>query len=175
MSAPRHSIVNNPPLRLAWELQYSVHMTMLPVLAAAMLLAQAQPSTPAQKTDPNAPVTMTGCVSRDYTDSKNANAYTFIDNTDGSRYRLTSKNNNIPVGRYSGLNVQVVGIINTKNLSVAGGFWPSPNVAAQAGNIDVAQAAVAAMPGGPSNGIGNVSLPVLNVTRLSLGQGECKK
>lgn len=174
MSAPRHDIVNNPAVPLAWELQYSGHMSILPVFAAAVLLAQTQPSTPAQKTDPNAPITMTGCVARDYTDSKNANSYTFIDNSDGSRYRLASKNN-IPVGRYSGLNVQVVGIINTKNLSVAGGFWPSPNVAAQAGNIDVAQAAVAAMPGGPSNGVGNVSLPVLNISRLSLGQGECKK
>ena len=172
MSAPRHGIVNNPAVALAWELQYSGRMSILPVFAAAVLLAQAQPSTPpAQKTDPNAPVTMTGCVARDYTDSKNANSYTFIDDTNGSRYRLAGKS----VSKYSGMTVQVVGIVNTKNLSVYGGFWPSPNVAAQAGNIDVAQAAVAAMPGGPSNGVGNVSLPVLNVTRLSLGHGECKQ
>jgi hypothetical protein len=144
---------------------------MLPVFAAALLLAQAQPSQPAPKTDQNAPVTMTGCVARDYTDSKNANAYTFIDNADGNRYRLAGKS----VSKYSGMSVQVVGIVDTKKLRVAGGLWPSPNVAAQAGNIDVAQAAVAALPGGPTTGVGNVELPVLNVTRLSLGQGECRK
>lgn len=146
-------------------------MTILPVVAAAVLLAQAQPSQPAEKKDPNAPVTLNGCVQRDYTDSKNANAYTFVEGTSGSRYRLNGKT----VSKYSGMSVEVVGIVDTKKLRVAGGFWPSPNVAAQAGNIDVATAAVAAMPGGPSTGVGNVELPVLNVTRLSLGQGECRK
>jgi|SRR5580765_5110550 hypothetical protein len=146
-------------------------MTILPVVAAAVLLAQAQPSQPAEKKDPNAPVTLNGCVQRDYTDSKNANAYTFVESTSGSRYRLNGKT----VSKYSGMSVEVVGIVDTKKLRVAGGFWPSPNVAAQAGNIDVGTAAVAAMPGGPSTGVGNVELPVLNVTRLSLGQGECRK
>ena len=146
-------------------------MTILPVIATAVLLAQAQPSQPAEKKDPNAPVTLNGCVQRDYTDSKSATSYTFIDSTSGSRYRLAGKS----VSRYSGMSVQVVGIIDTKKLRVAGGFWPSPNVAAQAGSIDVSTAAVAAMPGGPSTGVGNVEVPILNVTRLSLGQGECRK
>jgi hypothetical protein len=66
-------------------------MTILPVVAAAVLLAQAQPSQPAEKKDPNAPVTLNGCVQRDYTDSKNANAYTFVESTSGSRYRLNGK------------------------------------------------------------------------------------
>ena len=146
-------------------------MTILPVVAAAVLLAQAQPSQPAEKKDPNAPVTLNGCVQRDYTDSKSATSYTFIDSTSGSRYRLAGKS----VSKYSGMSVQVVGIVDTKKLRVAGGFWPSPNVAAQAGSIDVGTAAVAAMPGGPSTGVGNVDIPILNVTRLSLGQGECRK
>jgi len=171
LSAPTARVVNNPAQRLASELHYSGHMTILPVLAAAVLLAQAQPSQPAEKTDPNAPITMTGCVSRDYTDAKNANAYTFVDSASGGRYRLSGKS----LSKYSGQNVQVVGIIDTKKLRVAGGLWPSPNVAAQAGNIDPAQAAVAALPGGPTTGTGNVVMPVLNVTRLSLGQGECRK
>ncbi|HET6957341.1 MAG TPA: hypothetical protein VFI56_12185 [Vicinamibacterales bacterium] len=147
-------------------------MSILPVIAAAVLLAQAQPSQPAaEKQDPNAPVTLNGCVQRDYTDSKNANAYTFIENTSGSRYRLAGKS----VSKYSGMSVQVVGVVDTKKLRVVGGLWPSPNVAAQAGSIDVATAAVAALPGGPTTGVGNVELPILNVTRLSLGQGECRK
>jgi hypothetical protein len=174
LSAAGHDIVNNPAVRLAWELQYSGHMTLLPVLAAAVLLAQAQPSAPAQKQDPNAPVTMTGCVTRDYTDAKNANAYTFIDNADSSRYRIVGKN--VSVSKYSGMSVQVVGIVNKRKLSVVGGFYPSTNVAAQAGSIDVGQAAVAALPGSAATtGVGNVELPVLNVTRLSLDTGECKK
>lgn len=143
----------------------------LPILAAAVLLAQTQPAPPAQKTDPNAPVTMNGCVTRDYTDSKNATAYTFVDSTDGSRYHLKGKS----LSKYSGMSVQVVGVVDTKKVKVVGGLWPSPNVAGQAGAIDPGKAAVAALPGGPTTGTGNVDLPTLNVTRLSLGQGECRK
>lgn len=174
MSAPAAAVVNNPARPLAPELQYIEHMNILPVLAAAILLAQAQPSQPPDKTDkkdPNGPITMNGCVQRDYTDAKNANAYTFVNGTDGSRYRLAGKS----VSKYSGMSVQVVGVVDTKKLKVTGGLWPSPNVAAQAGAIDPGQAAIAALPGGPTTGVGNVDLPVLNVTRLSLGQGECRK
>jgi hypothetical protein len=149
-------------------------MTLLPVLAAAVLLAQAQPSAPAPKTDPNAPVTMTGCVTRDYTDAKNPTAYTFVDGTTGSRYRLASKN--VSVSRYSGMSVFVVGIVDTKKLNFVGGLLPSPNIAAQAGSLDPAQVAVASLPGSAATtGVGRVELPTLNVTRLSLGQGECRK
>src|SRR6266481_2470256 len=107
-------------------------MTMLPVLAAVLLVAQSQP---AQNTEPkpdrNAPITMNGCVTRDYTDNKNASAYTFVDNTDGSRYRLNGKS----LSKYSGLSVQVVGVVDTKKVKVVGGLYPSPNIAAQAGAI----------------------------------------
>ena len=145
---------------------------MLPVLAAVLLAAQSQPAPKTdQKPDPNAPLTMSGCVTRDYTDSKNANAYTFVDNTDGSRYRLKGRS----LSKYSGMAVQVVGVVDTKKVKVVGGLYPSPNVAAQAGAIDPAKAAVAALPGGPTTGIGNVDLPTLNVTRLSLGSGECRR
>lgn len=146
---------------------------MLSILAAALLSAQSQPAPKADaKTDPNAPVTMSGCVARDYTDSKNANAYTFVDNADGARYHLKGKS----LSRYSGMSVQVVGsIVDSKKLKVAGGLYPSPNVAAQAGAIDPAKAGVAALPGGPTTGIGNVDIPTLSVTRLSLGQGECRR
>ena len=114
---------------------------------------------------------MNGCVTRDYTDSKNANAYTFVDNTDGSRYRLKGRS----ISKYSGMAVQIVGVVDTKKVKVVGGLYPSTNVAAQAGAIDPAKAAVAALPGGPTTGIGNVDLPTLNVTRLSLGSGECRR
>ena len=65
---------------------------MLSVLAAVLLAAQTQPApTTAPKPDPNAPITLNGCVTRDYADSKNANAYTFIDNTDGSSFTLENQ------------------------------------------------------------------------------------
>ena len=144
---------------------------MLSLLAAAFLVAQAQQPAPAPKPDPNAPVTMNGCVTRDYTDSKNANAYLFEDSADGSRYHLKGKS----LSKYSGMSVQVVGVIDTKKLRIVGGLYPSANVAGQAGAIDPAKAAIAAMPGGAATGTGNVELPTLNVTRLSLDKGECRR
>jgi len=146
---------------------------MLYILAVALLAAQAQTAPKTEtKADSKAPVTLNGCVSRDYTDTKNATAYTFIDNTDGSRYHLKGKG----VSKYSGMSVQVIGtIVQTKNLKIGGGLWPSPNVAAQAGALDPATAGIAALPGGPTTGVGNVDLPTLNVTRFSLGSGECTR
>jgi len=145
---------------------------MLPVFAAALLLAQSQPAGKTDpKPDPNAPLTMNGCVTRDYTDSRNANAYTFINSIDGTRYHLKGSS----LTKYSGMSVQVVGVVDTRKVKVVGGLYPSPNVAAQAGAIDPAKAGVAALPGGPTRGTGNVDLPTLNVTRLSLGQGECRR
>jgi len=116
---------------------------------------------------------MSGCVERDYTDAKNASAYTFVNDTDRRRYRVSGKS----LSKYSGMSVQVVGVVvDTRKLKVAGGLWPSPNVAAQAGVFDPSgSAAVAALPGGPATGVGNVELPTLNVTQLSLGKGECRK
>ena len=147
---------------------------MISFLLAVMLLAQSQPAAPAPKVervDPNAPLTLNGCVTRDYTDGRNANAYTFVDAVDGSRYRLKGKS----LSKYSGMSVQVVGVLDTKKVKFVGGLYPSPNVAGQAGAIDPAKAGVAALPGGPTSGTGNVDLPTLNVTRLSLGQGECRR
>ena len=147
-------------------------MTILPVLAAALLLAQSQAApTTAAKADPKAPLTLNGCVTRDYTDGRNASAYTFVDGVDGSRYRVSGQN----VSKFSGMSVQVVGVLESKKVKIVGGLWPSANVAGQAGAIDPAKAAVAAMPGGGSSGTGNVELPTLNISRVSLGKGECSR
>ena len=140
-------------------------------LLAAVLFAQSQPAAPAApKTDPNAPVTLSGCVTRDYTDAKNASTYTFLSD-EGGRYRLNGKG----VSQYSGMAVEITGKIDHKKIKFAGGLYPSPNIAAQAGAIDPGVAAVAAMPGGSATGVGNVDIPTLNVTRLSLGKGECRR
>jgi len=141
------------------------------ILAAAVLLAQTPSTAPAPKPDPKAPLTMNGCVTRDYTDSKNSSAYLFEDKVDGSRYRLKGKS----LSKYSGLSVQVVGVVDSRKLKFVGGLYPSATIAGQAGAIDPGKAAVAAMPGGSTTGTGNVELPTLNVTRLSLGEGECRR
>jgi hypothetical protein len=138
-------------------------MSIIPVVVA-LLLAQAQPE-PQKKVDPNEPVTLKGCVAREVS---SGSSYTFSD-SNGQRYRLAGKS----VAKYSGMAVEVVGLVDRKNVSVVGGLWPSTNVAAQAGNMDPGKAAVAALGGGPV-GTGRVELPTLRITRVGLGAGECK-
>lgn len=140
-------------------------MSIMPVVVA-LLLAQSQPA-PQKKADSNEPVTLKGCVARDETSS--GSSYTFTDST-GTKYRLAGKS----VSKYSGMSVEVVGLIDKPNLTVKGGLWPSPNVAAQAGNIDPGVAAVAAL-GGGTVGTGRVELPTLRITRVGLGTSECKQ
>ena len=139
-------------------------MSIIPVVVA-LLLAQA-PSAPQKKADSNEPVRLKGCVVRD---TSSGNSYTFTDSA-GTKYRLAGKS----VSKYSGMSVEVVGLIDKPNLSVKGGLWPSPNVAAQAGNIDPGVAAVAAL-GGGTVGTGRVELPTLRITRVGLGTSECKQ
>ena|SRR5882672_1869084 len=140
-------------------------MSIIPVLAAAVLLAQQ--SDPQKKVDANQPVTLTGCVVRDLA---NGSSFTLTDSTDGAQYRLTGKS----VSKYSGMAVQVVGVLDNRRVKIQGGLWPSPNVAGQAGAIDPGKAAVAAL-GGGTTGTGNVALPTLRITRVGLGAGECRK
>ena len=140
-------------------------MSIIPVVVA-LLLGQAQPADPQKKVDQNDPVTLKGCVVRD---QSSGSSYTFTDSA-GLKYRLAGKN----VAKYSGMSVEVVGLINRPNLVVKGGLWPTPNVAAQAGNMDPGKQAVAALQAG-TVGTGNVELPTLRITRVGLGAGECKQ
>jgi hypothetical protein len=138
-------------------------MNIIPVVVA-LLLAQSQPA-PQQKANSTDPITLNGCVERD---TSSGSSYTFTDNN-GQQYRLSGKS----VAKYSGLTVEVVGIVDRKDLKVVGGLWPSPNVAAQAGSLDPGVAAVAAL-GGGTTGTGRVDLPRLRITRVGVAQGECK-
>jgi hypothetical protein len=143
-------------------------MSILPVVVA-LLLGQSQPPAqpaPEKKVDQNAPVTLKGCVARD---ASSGSSYTFTDSA-GLKYRLAGKS----VEKYSGMAVEVVGLVNRPNLVVKGGLWPTPNVAAQAGNMDPGRQAVAALQAGTA-GTGNVELPTLRITRVGLGAGECKQ
>ena len=138
-------------------------MNIIPVVVA-LLLAQSPP-VPQQKANPNEPVTLNGCVERD---TSSGSSYTFTDSS-GQQYRLAGKN----VARYSGLTVEVVGIVDRRDLKVVGGLWPSTNVAAQAGSLDPGVAAVAALGGGTTTG--RVDLPRLRITRVGVARGECKR
>jgi hypothetical protein len=159
-------LVNNPSLLPASKLHYIQGMSIIPVVVA-LLLAQSQP-VPQKKVEPNPnePVTLKGCVARE---AASGSSYTFTDESNGTKYRLAGKN----VAKYSGMSVEVVGLVDRRNVAVTGGLWPTPNVAAQAGSMDPGKAAVIAL-GGGSTGTGNVELPRLRITRVGLGASECK-
>lgn len=127
-------------------------------LAAAPLAAQA----PADKKPAKPPktLTLTGCVAR----GANGEDLTITDQS--GTYRLTGKK----VSDFVGQRVQIVGSIFGKKLQIETGLKPSPNVAAQAGAIDPAEAAVAAS--GGSAPTGDVQLPDFRVkTVRPLGAG----
>jgi hypothetical protein len=127
--------------------------------------ARAQTSKSSAKEN-NTPSTLTGCVS----DRALPNGeFTFTDGTTGSKFRLTGKG----IRQWAGQQVEIVSGPN-KRLSVKGGLYPSPNIAAQAGAIDPAQAAIARQPGGTASGTGGVDLPEFRVARVRAAGGSCR-
>lgn len=146
------------------------HLLVLVIAATATLAAQSGPqsgSPASTKPDPDKPMTLTGCVTRD---AAGAKQFTFTDSTDGSQYHLSGRN----VAKYLGQPLQIVGIVETRRLRVVGGLTPSPNIAGQAGAIDPGKAAVAAL-GGGTTGTGSPDLPTFKVARVSATPGECRK
>ena len=61
-----------------------------------------------------------------------------------------------------------------KGITFRTGLWPSPNVAAQAGALDPAKAAVANLPGGAADAVGVNPLPEFKVIRLRGVEGACQ-
>lgn len=111
-------------------------------------------------------MTMTGCLSATPTVS---GELTFLDGESGNSYRVTGKG----IRRHAGQRVEIIGSAGGKRLSIRGGLLPSPNVAAQAGAMDPAQAAIASQPGGGSVGTQAV-LPEFHVTRVRRLDGACR-
>jgi hypothetical protein len=111
-------------------------------------------------------VELVGCVS----DDPGASGAFTLDESGGSKYRLTGKS----VRKYAGRMVRLVGGPQGKRLSIRGGLWPSPNVAAQAGAIDPAQASIARQPGGAASGTGGVDLPEFRVVSVRGVDGSCR-
>jgi hypothetical protein len=133
---------------------------LLSTLVAMMFAAQATPAPPATTTkDANSNITLSGCVTRDAT---TPGAFTFADAATGARYRMSG----VSMRKYNDQRVEIVGKPADKRFTVRGGLYPSPNMAAQAGAIDPAQAAIANMPGGANTGTGDAQLPTFRVVRV---------
>jgi hypothetical protein len=140
------------------------------LLAAALLVVQpAAAGQSANNTVKDAPkeIRLNGCISRD---GIRPGQFNFLDNDNGDKYRLTGKN----LKKFVGQRVEIVGGPPGKGVTFKTGLWPSPNVAAQAGAMDPAQAAVARMPGGAADAPGASPLPEFHVVRLRGVDGGCQ-
>jgi hypothetical protein len=117
-------------------------------LAAGAAIAQTKSETKSQPKSKTDAITLTGCVVRSETAPTQ---YTLEDKNAGAKYRLTG----VDVRDYIGRPVVVVGS-GAKKLTIVGGLTPTPNIAAQAGAIDPARAAVEAQTAAASPGNGDV-------------------
>jgi hypothetical protein len=143
---------------------------MMRAIACALALAVAGMSTVgAQKRKTSTretpkTISLSGCVVRG---EKTTDPYTLDDAAEG-KYRLSG----LSLRDYIGKRVQIGGaLVETKHLTVKGGLTPNPNVAAQAGAIDPARAAVAAA--GGAAGPGTVDLPEFKVKSVRPVTGAC--
>ena len=110
-------------------------------------------------------LTLTGCVDK----GSLPNQFTLADEQNG-KYQLSGRR----IGRYVGQRVEMAGMADGSKLTVKGGLWPTPNVAGQAGAMDPARAAVAALPGGPASGTGEIDLPKFVVKSVRALDGRCR-
>jgi hypothetical protein len=139
-------------------------------LAVAAAAAQSTtPPPPAQSGKSPKSLTLTGCVAPE---SGNAGHFTLNDFTTGTTtYRLTGTD----VRRYLGKRVELVGATTVQpKLKIVGGLTPSPNVAAQAGAMDPAEAARANLGAQGDARPGNILVPELNVKTIKAVAGACR-
>ena len=141
-------------------------------LLAAMLVFQPGAATFAQTAKTPAkeapkPIRLNGCISRDAVTPAQFN---FLDNDSGGKYRLTGKG----LKKFVGQRVEIVAGPPGKGVTFKTGLLPSPNIAAQAGAIDTATAAVANLPGGAADANIVNTLPELRVIGLRGVEGACQ-
>ena len=134
----------------------------LTFVAASPLLAQRK-TTEKPKPAPKV-ITLSGCVVRGET---TPGQYTLEDKEQGLRYRLTGTD----VRDYIGRRVQLVGAVPSRRFTIVGGLTPNANVAAQAGDMDPARAAMAGA--GGAAGPGTVNLPEFRVKSVRPVSGGC--
>jgi len=143
----------------------------VPIIGLGMLCSLSVPLT-AQTSEKNEKkqkakdemITLSGCIVRG---EHGSGQYTLDDKTVGT-FRLTGTD----LRDYLGRRVQIVGgIPAARRLTIKGGLTPNPNVAAQAGAMDPARAAVAAQ--GGAAGPGTVELPEFRVKSVRPVSGSC--
>ena len=135
---------------------------------AAALAMQAGTGAPARTPGKDAPkqLQMTGCVAKD---RFAPGQFTFQEADSGWKFRLTGKG----LKNFVGHRVEIVGGPPGKGVTFRTGLYPSPNTAAQAGALDPAKAAIAAMPGGAADAPNQAALPEFHVIRLHDVEGAC--
>jgi len=150
---------------------------MRPRIITAIILALATSALAAQssqqkdkdkdkKTKTPKTLTLVGCIG---TDETKPNRFTMTDPKEGETYWLSGTD----VHDYLHQRVQIVGtVVTTKKLQISTGLVPTPNVAAQAGAMDPAQAAVAAATAaGTGKPLDMLELQVKSVRPV---EGSCK-
>ena len=143
-------------------LRVSIVVLTFSLVVVSSAWAQSTSSSPA----PRSPVELVGCVSQD----PGTSGSFMLDESGGARYRLSGKS----VRKYAGRMVRLIGGPQSKKLAIRGGLWPSPNIAAQAGALDPAQASIARQPGGAAAGTGGIDLPEFRVTSVRGVEGSCR-
>jgi len=133
------------------------------LVSASAALAQQAPADSKAKSQPTV-LTLSGCVTPD---PNQHNVFTLTDDKDPTIYRLTGTS----VKKYAGQRVEVSGV-PAKRLTFAGGLYPTPNVAGQAGAIDPSRAAVAAQTEGGSAAAGR-TMPDFRVKSVRTVAGTC--
>ncbi|HUR34993.1 MAG TPA: hypothetical protein VM032_14420 [Vicinamibacterales bacterium] len=126
--------------------------------------AQAPAERKSRPAAPPRPITLTGCVEKGAT----PNQYTLADAVNG-KFEVSGSD----IKKYLGRRVQVAGTPGSTRFRIRGGLWPTPNVAAQAGDIDPARAAIAAQPGGGALGTGEIDLPTFKVKAVRTLDSAC--
>ena len=138
-------------------MRYAALALALPFVCS--LSPQAQDASKKTKT-----LSLSGCVVRN---EKTPDRFTLEDANDGN-YRLSG----LSLRDYIGQRVLIAGaVVETKRLTIKGGLTPNANVAAQAGAMDPARAAVASA--GGAAGPGTVDLPEFKVKSVRPVSGGC--
>ena len=146
-------------------MRHAFSTALIAALAVTGAIAQTPSSSAKKEPAPPRTLTLTGCVEKGTT----PNQLTIQDPVNG-RYEVSGSD----IKKYLGRRVQVAGTPGSTRFRVKGGLWPTPNVAAQGGAIDPAKAAVAAQPGGPSSGTGDVDLPTFKVKSVRTLDRACE-
>ena len=149
------------------ELAYGLAALLIVFHTATGAAAQAAKPSAKTGTSESKEIRLNGCISRD---TIRPGQFNFLDNESGFKYRLTGKG----LRKFVGQRVEIVGGPPGKGVTFRTGLWPSPNVAAQAGALDPARAAVANLPGGAADAVGVNPLPEFKVITLRGVEGACQ-